>query len=321
MSTPTLRGPVWVAVHQHRRVLWAGTALLALTALILLYQRYTATSSVSDFAGSGCSVQVTTVACGDTVRGFLDAQYAFHQWLNYTGVVLFALPGVVGAFVAGPVIGRELESGTYKLAWTQSVSPARWLLSKLAAPVLWTVVGGTALVILYRWSRFQGPEGVYYVFWYDRLGFAGLGPLPVAYGLLGIALGALAGLVARRTVLAMSVTALAVGGAMLAMITWVRPYLWPSETVTGDGGLPDLAWTLQDGVILASGERMTREECAAGDWASSPCLNLHEGGRHFTDYHPASHFWPLQLMETGIVLALAAVVVFAAFRVLRRSHA
>lgn len=321
MSAPTLRGPVWVAVRQHRRMLWAGTALLVLTAVILLYQRYLATSATSDFAGTGCSVQVTTAGCGDTVRGFLDAQYAFHQWLSNTGALLFALPGIVGAFVAGPVIGRELESGTYKLAWTQSVPPARWLMAKLAAPVVWTVVCGTTLVILYHWSRFQGPEGVYPVYWYDRLGFAGIGPLPVAYGLLGIALGALAGLLVRRTLLAMSATALAVGGAMLAMITWVRPYLWPIETLTGNRRLPDLAWVLQDGVILASGERMTREECAATGWSSAPCLNLHEGDRRFIDYHPASHFWPLQLMETGIVLVLAAAVVFAAFRVLRRSHA
>ncbi|MFE4373513.1 ABC transporter permease [Streptomyces sp. NPDC056835] len=322
MSTSTLRGPVWVAVRQHRRVLWAATALLVLTALILLYQRYSATSAASDFAGTGCSVQVTTTDCGGTVRGFLDAQLDLHNWLGYTGVVLFVLPGVVGAFVAGPVIGRELESGTYKLAWTQSVSPARWLMSKLAVPVAWTVVGCTALVVLYRWSRFQGPEGVYTVHWYDKLGFAGLGPLPIAYGLLGIALGALAGLLVRRTLLAMSATALAVGGAMLAMITWVRPYLWPIETITGDGRLPGpSAWTLQDGVILASGERMTREQCGATDWASSPCRDLLEGRARFTDYHPASHFWPLQLMETGIVLVVAAAVAFAAFRVLRRSHA
>ncbi|MGW6604446.1 ABC transporter permease [Streptomyces sp. NPDC055036] len=320
MSTPTLRGPVWVAVHQHRRVLWTGTALLALTALILLYQRYSATSSVSDFAGTGCSVAAPTANCDNTVRGFLDAQYAFHQWLNNTGVVLFALPGVVGAFVAGPLIGRELESGTYKLAWTQSVSPARWLMTKLAVPVVWTVVGATALVILYRWSRFQGPEGVYTVEWYDRLGFAGIGPLPVAYGLLGIALGALAGLLVRRTVLAMSVTALAVGGAMLAMITWVRPYLWPAETVTADSWhLPDLGWTLGHGVLLASGERLDRVDCV--DRMGSPCEKLPEGAAYFVDHHPASHLWPLQLMETGIVLVLAAAVVFAAFRVLRRSHA
>jgi hypothetical protein len=34
--------------------------------------------------------------------------------------------------------------------------------------------------------------------------------------------------------------------------------------------------------------------------------------------HPASHFWPLQLVETGIVLAVAALATAAAFALLRR---
>lgn len=38
----------------------------------------------------------------------------------------------------------------------------------------------------------------------------------------------------------------------------------------------------------------------------------------FVDNHPPSHLWPLQLVETGIVLALTALAVTAAFRVLRR---
>lgn len=40
----------------------------------------------------------------------------------------------------------------------------------------------------------------------------------------------------------------------------------------------------------------------------------------YLDYHPGSHFWPTQLIETGIVLALAALALFAAFRVLRARH-
>jgi hypothetical protein len=34
--------------------------------------------------------------------------------------------------------------------------------------------------------------------------------------------------------------------------------------------------------------------------------------------HPSAHFWPLQLVETGIVLAVAALATTAAFLVLRR---
>ncbi|MFF4271246.1 hypothetical protein [Streptomyces sp. NPDC001536] len=39
---------------------------------------------------------------------------------------------------------------------------------------------------------------------------------------------------------------------------------------------------------------------------------------YFTDYHPASHFWPLQLVETGLTLAVAALAVGTAFWLLRR---
>ncbi|MEU9015496.1 hypothetical protein AB0D12_38530 [Streptomyces sp. NPDC048479] len=35
-------------------------------------------------------------------------------------------------------------------------------------------------------------------------------------------------------------------------------------------------------------------------------------------FHPASHFWPLQLVGTGIVLALPAAATAAAFLILRR---
>ncbi|WP_445280683.1 hypothetical protein [Streptomyces sp. DSM 118148] len=44
-------------------------------------------------------------------------------------------------------------------------------------------------------------------------------------------------------------------------------------------------------------------------------------GGDFAVYHPASHFWPLHLVETGVVLALTTLAATAAFRVLRRRAA
>jgi hypothetical protein len=38
-------------------------------------------------------------------------------------------------------------------------------------------------------------------------------------------------------------------------------------------------------------------------------------------YHPDSHFWPLHLVETGIVLAVTAAATAAAFRLLHRRTA
>ncbi|MCZ7459444.1 hypothetical protein [Streptomyces sp. WMMC940] len=51
-----------------------------------------------------------------------------------------------------------------------------------------------------------------------------------------------------------------------------------------------------------------------------PCDGGGTGVTDFARTHPPSHFWPIQLVETGIVLALAAVATYAAFRVLRRRH-
>jgi hypothetical protein len=35
-------------------------------------------------------------------------------------------------------------------------------------------------------------------------------------------------------------------------------------------------------------------------------------------YHPESHFWPIQLVESGVVLAVAGLATAAAFALLRR---
>ena len=56
--------------------------------------------------------------------------------LFYAGVLLMALaPALLGAFLGAPLVARELEAGTYRLAWTQSVSRRRWLASKLTLTV------------------------------------------------------------------------------------------------------------------------------------------------------------------------------------------
>ncbi|MGW4239526.1 hypothetical protein ACWEJP_22390 [Streptomyces sp. NPDC004749] len=314
---PALRGPVLVTVRLHRLTLWALPALLVLAAAFMFYQWRHTTTVAADFAGTGCSVERATQACGDTVRYFVDSLSDLRRYLEYAGLALLVLPGLVGAFVAGPVIARELESGTYKLAWTQSVSPARWLAARLAVPTLWAVVLLSVAVVLFHWAQATVPAGLYPLNWYDRLGFTGLGPLPVAYALFGIAVGALIGLLARRTVVAMSLALLAVGSALALLDQYLRSRLWPTVTVEGKQQyFEENAWVVQQGAVTPSGRRASYNECIPID--PSPCADSGGGLTHFVDYHPAAHFWPLQLVETGIVLALAAVAAFAAFRIVRR---
>jgi hypothetical protein len=38
-----------------------------------------------------------------------------------------SVPALVGVFWGAPLLAREYDTGTFRLAWTQSVSRRRWL--------------------------------------------------------------------------------------------------------------------------------------------------------------------------------------------------
>ncbi|MET7644446.1 hypothetical protein ABZS83_12520 [Streptomyces sp. NPDC005426] len=322
MSTLALRGPARVVVLQHRRVLWI-TGALALAGVALLTASLWWNSGTADsFADSGCSYLDTSPRCGAAFDDLLSHQAWLRDVLRYAGAAMMVLPAAIGVFVAGPMIGRELESGTYRLAWSQSVSPARWLLAKLAVPAVIAVVAVPVLSAVYAWCR-TSPDSDR-VAWYDSTAYAATGTLPTASVLLAVALGALVALLVRRTLLAMSLTAAAYGAVALALGA-VRSSLWAVDTVVTPlnavGGPPgDSLWV--GGGLMAGGQRLPGDLCDPGPVPDTDrCLADHHVTGAYVDYHPASHFWPLQLVGTGIVLLLTAAAVALAFRVLRRRHA
>jgi len=90
--------------------------------------------------------------------------------------------------------------------------------------------------------------------------------------------------------------------------------------MTDPAGPPEWDGTLmpvESGALTSGGARITQPFCLP----DTRCGAEHHVVAAYRDYHPASHFWPLQLVETGIVLALAAAAVLAAFRLLRRRTA
>ncbi|MFB6989226.1 hypothetical protein [Streptomyces sp. NPDC056304] len=322
MSTIGLRGPARVVVRQHRLTLWivAGLALAGIAAVVVT-SLWTASAS-DTFAGTDCSVENTARGCGDTVRHFLDSELRLSRAVGYADLVMWLLPAFIGMFVAGPLIGRELESGTYKVFWTQSLSPARWLAAKLAVPAVLTLAGVSAMSAVSAWAWWRAKTTHYPRDWYEREVYGAMGTVPVGYALLMLALGALAGLLLRRTVSAMVVTVIGYGALVMAMNS-VRNGLWPTLTATSrleDGHrFPEGVAAAGQGWLTSGGERLSADVCrTAADFER--CLADKDITLRYLDYHPASHFWPLQLVETGILLALAALAVAVAFRVLRRRH-
>ena len=46
-------------------------------------------------------------------------------------------PAIVGIFWGAPLIARELETGTHRLVWNQTVTRTGWLATKLALDRRW----------------------------------------------------------------------------------------------------------------------------------------------------------------------------------------
>lgn len=317
----TLRGPVRVLLRLHRRSLWSAGAFLAVVAAALVAAALRADYLVADFANSGCTQNGSERACFQPARSYADSMLEVSRIPDYASLALAVLPAVFGAFVAGPLIAREWENGTFRLSWTQSVPPVQWLTARLAAPAVLVVSGTVALTAVLAWARPRaGAE--YPAEWYEWFSFMASGTVPVANALLALALGTLIGLILRRTVPAMALT-VAAYGMVTAVLYNTRDSLWPSRTdvhsVFRSRGHPGDAWTVDLGYLTDAGERLPAETCLSFA-GPRECLTGLGANRQFTDYHPASHYWPLQLVETGILLALAALAVFAAFRTLRRLH-
>jgi ABC-2 family transporter len=158
--------------------------------------------------------------------------------LFYAGVVLMALaPALLGAFLGAPLVARELETGSYRLAWSQSVPRGRWLASKLTLTVgaAALAVGATSLAVTWWSAPLDGAVSQTRGGLPDHLTpvtFAMRGVVPVAYAAFAVVLGAAAGAVLRRTLPAMALTLALYAAVQVVVPIWVRPHLVPPVSST-----------------------------------------------------------------------------------------
>jgi hypothetical protein len=231
---------------------------------------------------------------------------------------LIGLTPYVAAALAGAVVGRELESGTARLAWTQSLSPTRWLATTLAVPAALITAGSAVLVLLHRLLYDAHPVPVTWNWWNDET-FTANGTLGALNPLLGLAVGALAGLLQRRVLSSIGL-AIAATGLVRTTLGFARPHLWPWVTRTS---ARNTGYDAPRDVLVGDQGAVTSQGAHVPDtcFEQTKCLKSVDVTGYYVQYHPASHFWPLQLVETGIVVAVTALVLAAAFTLLRRRTA
>ncbi|MFJ4711656.1 hypothetical protein [Streptomyces sp. NPDC088785] len=300
-------GLTWTVLRLHRGTLWLWTAYVVLLAGVLLWAWGPGTSGLGLAGPCDPAVANECVADGPTAG-------AFHYALSFVDTFLSMLPAAAAVFAGGALIGRELESGTARLAWTQSVPPARWLTTKLALPALALVTGTTLLVVLRRQVAAAAPD-LPQNRWFSG-SFEVLGPVAIALPLLGLACGALMAFVHRR-----ALTGAGLGLVLTVALTMsaalLRPRLWPTETRVGtveQNYLRFPGYLIEEGAVTSSGAHIPDPMCV-GDAA---CVAEHHITGYYREGHPPSHFWPLQLVETGLLLAVTALIVLATYGILRR---
>jgi hypothetical protein len=156
--------------------------------------------------------------CQAAMAAFATQDGSLRLWL---GVLVVTVPAIIGMFWGAPLVASELEDGTFRLAWTQSVTRTRWLAVRLVIAGLASMAAAGLLSLLVTW-------------WASPLDRAGLSQfatfdqrdiVPVGYAAFAFALGVAAGAAIRRTLPAMAVTLVAFVAARMAVTYWLRPRL------------------------------------------------------------------------------------------------
>ena len=276
----------WLSWRQFRTQALVAAAVLAALAVVVLIDGSQMLHAYHEATGS------------ESLSNFVNRYHSMGQWLS--GLVL-VVPGLIGIFWGAPLLARELESGTFRLAWTQSISRARWALCKLG------LLGLTGMAV-------AGLCSLLVSWWASPLDLAvGNGPfahfdvrgvVPVAYAAFAFSLGVAAGAVIRRTVAAMGTTLVLFAGVRVAFTEWVRPHLiapltartpltitTPGQIQIG-GHLPQDSWVVSESIVNSAGHAVNggvinalgNASIVSGSGVHIPgvgsCTNLVPSGTH-----------------------------------------
>jgi len=320
---------VWVTWRQHRMALAGVAVLLGGVGLYLLIMGL---KIHNGYASVTSCHPARSAACGFASNLFTNDYYPFAQTM--TGF-LQVIPVLVGVFVGGPVLARELETGTFRFAWTQGCGRTRWVIAKLALLAVAVTVAAEAFSLLFSWYfqpwLAEGLDGVLAPQLFDLRGidFA-------AWTLLAFALGVAAGALIRRTVPAMAAALAAWTGLFFGTFMFARKHYQPplaakgaeantrsfandwswAQWYTGPNGKP----VSQETIRRVMGHAPASVRNSHNPNAATAYLSAH----HYTQwwaYQPVSRYWHFQFIEGGWLLALSLILLAGTVWLIRRKAA
>ena len=337
-----------VALIQHRAALIAIFVAFVVLVIAIVIGRDAVSASYASYLAAGCTLAhpVNLGVCANTANQFADIP-------SFTPLIiaLRLFPLVIGAFVGAPLVAREMESGTYRFAWTQGVGRIRLLLVTLAMLALIVTPVAVALgFLLGDW--YIHPYAVINIavgsHWQSGLFTTTWWMTPV-WTLFALALGTFVGAVVKRTVAAIAVTVVIIGGLLVAAGQYIQRIFdigavatsrilingmnsGPINLSASQGQGPAGSWLVRAWYTGPGGHVLRIKaankvsvhvnslfESKGGASTASRWLALH----HYTywvSYQPANHFWILQAVVGLVILAVAALCVLGAVGSIRHSR-
>ena len=325
----------WVTWRQFRGQAIASGAVLLAVAVVLAV---TGPNLVWKYDNAGLTT--CHASCAALAGNFVSAiKFGSDGTIFYaTILVMYLAPALIGTFWGAPLIAREFEAGTHRIAWNQSVTRTRWAAAKLGLIGLAAMATAGLLSLMVSWwaspidhALAQTGQASVFGSRISPLVFAARGVAPLGSAAFAFALGVTVGLLIRRTIPAMAVTLALFAVVQVLMTSFVQPHLIPPDQLTaplrppvltemmiqspgnemtlrGNATVPG-AYVLSNTTITPTGKVFTGPATAACINGNGNDCNTWIASKHLRQlltYQPASRFWPLQWVETALYLVLAA---------------
>jgi ABC-type transport system involved in multi-copper enzyme maturation permease subunit len=318
-----------VTWRQHRFALAGVLVLFGGLGLLLLFNGLAMHHAYTSLGLDTCG-KLSDPSCQSQLSAF---QQDYFSWADHLPHLLMLLPGLMGVFVGAPLVARELESGTFRFAWTQGRSRVQWIVTKLVLLAVVLTSFALAFSALFTWwfgpfDAITGRMSAYGAYEISGLVFA-------ARTLFGFTLGAMLGLLIRRTVPAMAATAAAWVAVVVPSILRLRFLIQKPITVIGavaKGPNPghDVPFNatvvnhwFQDAAGHHVGFDQLFQQASAGNGPplSPDQFNAYLAQHHYSawvSYRPNGWFWHFQTVEASGYAILAILLAVATVLILRR---
>jgi hypothetical protein len=303
----------WAAWRLQRTETLITFGILALLAALLVPTGISMANAYHQDGLAACLSMNPSPSCAGAIGSFQARFQSIWNTANFFTLV----PGLIGVALAAPFI-LDLEHGTYRLAWTQSITRGRWLAGKIGLPAITALVASGLLILIFTWWRTPEANLMGRL---DSGTFDTTGTVTIGYTLFALGLALALGAFWRRSAASLTLAFIGYFAVRIAVELWLRNHLITPAHATWKGAqqpgslynahVLNLYGTIHGHQVFSGNSgflgghvaiQVPVQRAAGVSGRVAPTIF------HAT-YIPASDFWPLQLTETALYIGLAALLI------------